>query len=109
MTTAAAKGRGCCDLPDLGVPASFENAADPGIYVCEFEEIFGMGQLKVSYHVRKLKDADLVREERRGKWNSYSLDKEAIQKLLHETGEHLGAFSPAGAASGKWRESDNND
>ena len=94
MATAATEGRGCCDLPDLGVPASVENTGDPGICVCEFEDIFGMGQSKVSYHVRKLKDAGLVWEERRGKWNFYSLDKEAVRKLLHETGEHLGAFSP---------------
>ncbi|MBA4114854.1 MAG: helix-turn-helix transcriptional regulator [Rubrobacter sp.] len=95
MATAATEGRGCCDLPDLGVPASIENTEEPGICVCEFEDIFGMGQSKVSYHVRKLKDAGLVREERRGKWNFYSLDKEAARKLLHETGEHLGAFSSA--------------
>ncbi len=95
MATAATEGRRCCDLPDLGVPASFENTEDPGICVCEFEDIFGMGQSKVSYHVRKLKDAGLVWEERRGKWNFYSLDKEAVRKLLHETGEHLGAFSSA--------------
>jgi len=103
LMAAAAKGRECCDLPDLGVPVSVENTEDPGICVCEFEEIFGMGQSKVSYHIRKLKDADLVRQERRGKWNFYSLDKEAVRKLLHETGEHLGVFSPAGQS----RESDN--
>ncbi len=105
MATAATEGRGCCGLPDLGVPASVENTGDPGICVCAFEGIFSMGQSKVSYHVRKLKDADLVREERRGKRNSYSLDKEANLKLLHETGEHLGACSSAGRS----QESDNDD
>jgi len=39
------------------------------ICVCEFEEHFSMGQSKVSYHMKKLKDAGLVREERRGKWS----------------------------------------
>lgn len=103
MAAAATEGRRCCDLPDLGVPASVKNAEDPGICVCEFEDIFGMGQSKVSYHVRKLIDAGLIQEERRGKWNFYSLDKEAIRKLLHETGQHLGAFS----STGQSRESNN--
>jgi ArsR family transcriptional regulator len=58
-------GRGCCDLPDLGVPAG--DVENPGICVCEFEDYFGMGQSRVSNHVRKLKEAGLVREERRGK------------------------------------------
>jgi len=64
MAEAAASGRGCCGLPDLGVPA---DEGDVGICVCEFEDRFGMGQSKVSYHMKKLKEAGLVREERRGK------------------------------------------
>jgi ArsR family transcriptional regulator len=89
MAAAASEGRGCCGLPDLGAPveAGEENA---GVCVCEFEDYFGMGQSKVSYHVRKLKEAGLIREEKRGKWSFYSLDQEAAQELLHETAGHLG-------------------
>jgi ArsR family transcriptional regulator len=86
MLTMMAEGRGCCDLPDLGVPAE---DADKGICVCEFEDYFGMGQSKISYHVRKLKDAGLVHEERRGKWSFYSLDRAAAGKLLGEAADHL--------------------
>jgi len=74
------ESRGCCDLPDLGVPAGEDE--NPGICVCEFEYYFGMGQSRVSYHMCKLKDAGLVREERRGKWSFYSLDEEAVRGLL---------------------------
>jgi ArsR family transcriptional regulator len=91
MAAAISEGRGCCGLPDLGVPASDGEGA-LGICVCEFEDYFGMGQSKVSYHLRKLKDAALVQEEKRGKWSFYSLDREAVQQLLHETGGHLGAL-----------------
>src|SRR5215217_5292694 len=87
MAEAAASGRGCCDLPDLGVPAE---EGDAGICVCEFENRFGMGQSKVSYHMRKLKDAGLVREEKRGRWSFYSLDGEAVRELLGGLSEHLG-------------------
>jgi ArsR family transcriptional regulator, arsenate/arsenite/antimonite-responsive transcriptional repressor len=78
MLSMMAEGRSCCDLPDLGVPVEEE---DEGICVCEFEEHFGMGQSKISYHMRKLKDAGLVREERRGKWVFYSLDRDAAREF----------------------------
>lgn len=87
MAEAAASGRGCCGLPDLGVPAG---EGDVGICVCEFQDRFVMGQSKVSYHMRKLKDAGLVREEKRGKWSFYSLDREAAREVLGDTAEQLG-------------------
>src|SRR5918993_4100912 len=86
MLTMMAEGRSCCDFSDSGVPAE---AGEEGICVCEFEEHFGMGQSKVSYHVRRLKDAGLVREERRGKWAFYSLDREAAGALLGEAADRL--------------------
>ena len=89
MAEAAAAGRGCCDLPDLGVPA---DEGDAGICVCEFEDRFEMGQSKVSYHMRKLKEVGLVREERRGKWSFYSLDREAAGLLLAGVADHLGVY-----------------
>ena len=93
MLAMIAEGRSCCDLPDLGVPAEEE---DKGICVCEFEGYYGMGQSKVSYHLGKLKEAGLVREEKRGKWSFYSLDREAAGQLLVETGNHLGVETRKG-------------
>ena len=86
MLSMMADGRGCCDFSASGVPAE---EGDQGICVCEFEEVFGMGQSKVSYHMRKLKDAGLVHEERRGKWAFYSLDQEAAGALLGEAADRL--------------------
>jgi len=86
MLSMMAEGRGCCDFSESGVPAA---EGEEGICVCEFEEVFGMGQSKVSYHMRKLKDAGLVREERRGKWAFYSLDREAAGELLGEAADRL--------------------
>ena len=93
MAEAAASGRGCCDLPDLGVPAA---KGDVGICICEFEDRFEMGQSRVSYHMRKLKEAGLVREERRGKGSFYSLDGGVARELLGDITDHLGAGSVAG-------------
>ena len=86
MLSMMADGRSCCDFSASGVPAE---DGEEGICVCEFEEHFGMGQSKISYHVKKLKDAGLVREERRGKWSFYSLDREAAGELLGEAADRL--------------------
>ena len=86
MLGMLAGGRGCCELPDCGVP---DVDQDAGICVCEFERYFDVGQSKVSYHLGKLKEAGLVREERRGKWSFYSLDREAAGRLIAETATHL--------------------
>jgi ArsR family transcriptional regulator len=86
MLSMMADGRGCCDFSDSGVPA---DEGEEGICVCEFEDQFGMGQSRVSYHMKKLKDAGLVREERRGKWSFYSLDREAAGELLGEAADRL--------------------
>jgi ArsR family transcriptional regulator len=86
MLTMMADGRGCCDFSGSGVPAG---EGDEGICVCEFEDYFGMGQSKVSYHMKRIKDAGLVREERRGKWSFYSIDREAAKQLLGEAADRL--------------------
>lgn len=82
MLDVMAQGRTCCGLPDpaeRGVPG----AADPvGICVCDFQEHFGIGQSKVSYHLRVLKEAGLVSEEARGKWNFYAVDREAVRSAF---------------------------
>jgi ArsR family transcriptional regulator, arsenate/arsenite/antimonite-responsive transcriptional repressor len=86
MLSMMADGRSCCDFSDSGVPVE---EGEEGICVCEFEEHFSMGQSKVSYHMKKLKDAGLVKEERRGKWSFYTLDREAAGGLLGEAADCL--------------------
>ncbi|MDS9472894.1 metalloregulator ArsR/SmtB family transcription factor [Sporosarcina pasteurii] len=44
--------------------------------VCEFVEIFQMSQPAISQHLRRLRDIELVQEERRGQWVFYSINKE---------------------------------
>ena len=90
MLGMMAEGRGCCGtLPGRGVPAGADEE-DLGICVCEFEEHFGMGQSKVSYHMKKLKEAGLVREQKRGRWSFYSMNSDSAEELLGEAAAHLG-------------------
>ncbi|MDO6450556.1 ArsR/SmtB family transcription factor [Oceanobacillus profundus] len=43
--------------------------------VCEFVEIFQTSQPSISQHLRKLKDLGLVKEERKGQWIFYLVNK----------------------------------
>ncbi len=45
--------------------------------VCELLEVFEMSQPSISQHLRKLKDAGLVKEARKGQWVYYSLNETA--------------------------------
>lgn len=82
MLGMMAEGRDRCSLPDCGVPTRDHDA---GICVCEFEGYFGMGQSRVSYHMRRLKEAGLVRETKRGRWSFYSLNERAARDLVSGT------------------------
>ncbi len=82
MLEVMAQGRACCGLPEpseRGVPGADEPA---GICVCDFQEHFSLGQSKVSYHLRILREAGLVREEARGKWSFYAIDGEAAAEAI---------------------------
>ncbi|MBP1950852.1 ArsR/SmtB family transcription factor [Virgibacillus litoralis] len=57
--------------------------------VCEFVEIFKVSQPSISQHLRKLRDVGLVKEERRGQWIFYSINKSNdyypfVEKLLNQ-------------------------
>ncbi|WP_394119919.1 ArsR/SmtB family transcription factor [Planococcus donghaensis] len=52
--------------------------------VCQFVEMFGMSQPAISQHLRKLKQAGLVKENRRGQWRFYSMNKESMHAPLLE-------------------------
>lgn len=58
--------------------------------VCEFLEVFDMSQPSISQHLRKLKDAGLVKEEKRGQWVYYSLNpKSESLGLLEDILTHV--------------------
>ncbi|MFJ7935648.1 ArsR/SmtB family transcription factor [Sporosarcina sp. NPDC096371] len=44
--------------------------------VCEFTAMFNMSQPAISQHLRKLRDIELVKETRKGKWIFYSINRE---------------------------------
>lgn len=87
LAEAKKEGRGCCGLPAAGAPETPDH--DPGVCVCELEAYFGLAQSKISYHLRKLVRAGLAREEKRGRWNFYSLNEETVVASLSGVLEYL--------------------
>jgi ArsR family transcriptional regulator len=49
--------------------------------VCNLTDILDTGQSRLSFHLKTLKDAGLVRDRRQGRWIYYSLDADAIVEL----------------------------
>jgi DNA-binding transcriptional ArsR family regulator len=65
-------------------------AAPAGVCVCELQSLQGLAQSKVSYHLRVLRDAGLVREQRRGKWSFYAVDETAASECAAAVRGQLG-------------------
>ena len=59
--------------------------AKEALCICEFTGLLGMTQPAISQHMRKLKHAGLVWEEKRGRWTIWSLNTQHTQYpvLIH--------------------------
>ncbi|MCQ6281393.1 helix-turn-helix transcriptional regulator [Bacillus sp. EB600] len=58
--------------------------------VCELLEVFDTSQPSISQHLRKLKDAGLIKEDRRGQWIYYSLNSQSeLYTLIEDILEHV--------------------
>lgn len=46
--------------------------------VCELQDSLGAAQSRLSFHLRVLKDAGIVKDRREGRWSYYELNREAF-------------------------------
>jgi ArsR family transcriptional regulator len=49
--------------------------------VCELTDDLDAAQSRLSFHLRTLKDAGLVRDRREGRWVYYTLNRDALVKM----------------------------
>lgn len=56
--------------------------SDEAMCVCDLTEPIGLAQPTVSHHLKKLLDAGLVDREQRGTWSYYSLNRDAMRRLV---------------------------
>jgi len=94
MLNVMAAGRAACCTPSPIGGAAPGNEPVEGICVCELQSLIGLAQSRASYHLRILKDAGLVTETTRGKWNYYALDREALAGSLAQLAAAAGAPPP---------------
>jgi ArsR family transcriptional regulator len=64
--------------------------------VCELQDALDAGQSRLSFHLKKLKDAGVVSDRREGRWVYYRL----VPEVLEEMRTVLGELKPDGA--GAW-------
>jgi ArsR family transcriptional regulator len=62
------------------------------VCVCDLTPTLGLAQGTVSFHLKRLLDAGLIRRERRGTWSYYSLERGALHRVaaVLEPGEGTG-------------------
>ncbi|MGE5178600.1 MAG: ArsR/SmtB family transcription factor [Bacteroidota bacterium] len=49
--------------------------------VCELTEQLELGQSLLSFHLKTLKDAGLVRDRRQGRWTYYTLHEDGLRAM----------------------------
>ncbi|AYV66746.1 ArsR family transcriptional regulator [Niallia circulans] len=58
--------------------------------VCELVEIYNMSQPAISQHLRKMRDLGIVKEQKKGQWVFYSLNKASqYDGLINELLQHI--------------------
>ncbi len=70
-------------------------AGGEAVCVCDFEEMLGVKQSTVSYHLKQLLDVGLVEREKRGSYAYFSVADGALQRVCTLLG--YAAASPAAA------------
>lgn len=70
--------------------------ADGERCVCELQDAMNAAQSRLSFHLRKLKEAGVVSDRRDGRWVYYSLVPEALEEMR----EFLGRIEASGGGEG---------
>lgn len=93
---------GIMDAPQKKAPLLFHALSDPTRLellkrlkggekcVCELTDVMQAGQSRLSFHLKVLKDAGLVRDRRDGRWKYYSMNQEGLNEVKGAVGELVG-------------------
>src|SRR6266540_2119476 len=54
--------------------------------VCDLTDLLETGQSRLSFHLKTLKDAGILKDRREGRWVYYSLNPDALEALEQFTG-----------------------
>lgn len=80
--------------------------ADGERCVCELQADLGAAQSRLSFHLRKLKEAGVVSDRREGRWIYYSLEPESLESMRVFLGEVKSCETLSGVAQSAKASSD---
>jgi len=68
--------------------------------VCELEQVLGIAQSRLSFHLKVLKEAGLIGDRKEGRWMFYGLQRETLDQIAAYTrsvkpGKHAGSCAVA--------------
>jgi ArsR family transcriptional regulator len=63
-----------------------DQLADGERCVCDLTDALEAGQSRLSFHLKTLKDAGLLRDRREGRWIYYALNQDALDELRDVVG-----------------------
>lgn len=64
--------------------------------VCDLQDALDAAQSRLSFHLKKLKEAGLVEDRKEGRWSYYSLNPETLEAMSG----YLAAAKPVAHGSG---------
>ncbi len=68
----------------LKILNEISKSPNKNLCVCDLEEKLKMQQSKLSYHLKKLVDTNILIAEKHGTWNYYRINEAQIQLVLSE-------------------------
>ena len=68
----------------LKILNQISQSSNKSLCVCDLEELLDIKQSKLSYHLKKLVDANVLIAEKHGTWNYYKINEQQIQVVLNE-------------------------
>ncbi len=72
------------DRTRLKIVNEISKSPNKKLCVCDLEDVLDLKQSKISYHLKKLVDANILNTEKHGTWNYYSINEQQIQVVLSE-------------------------
>lgn len=69
--------------------------------VCELQDILDAGQSRLSFHLKRLKDAGIVTDRREGRWAYYRLVPGALDEVVALLGDLDGAGRGGSGSEGE--------
>ncbi|WP_426428949.1 ArsR/SmtB family transcription factor [Staphylococcus equorum] len=72
------------DKNRLKILNQISQSPNKSLCVCDLEALLDLKQSKLSYHLKKLVDAQILILEKHGTWNYYKINEAKIQVVLTE-------------------------